>query len=89
MAKTSEPWPVLFALGALGAGLIFGALAMLWSAGPPGVVLTVLWCVPVSAVLAACTYFARKQNKVGLFRAWGIVELIALLGAASLTVLLK
>lgn len=83
--KTTEPWAVLGAIAALGAVLIFAALALMLSAGPRGVVLIVLWCVPVSAVLAAATFFARKQNKAGLLKTWAIVELVALLGAAALT----
>ena len=84
-----EPWAILAAIAALGAVLIFAALALFLRAGPPGVVLIVLWCVPVSAVLAASAFFARKQNKVGLFRVWLVVEVAALLGAAALTTFVK
>lgn len=85
-AKTSEPWAVLLAIAAGGALLIFAAFAMMWAGGrPQGIVLTVLWAVPVSAVMAVSTYFARGQKKGGTMRTFLIVEAIALLGAAALT----
>ena len=89
MTPATEPWGVLGAIAALGAVLIFGALALFMRAGPQGVVLIILWCVPVSAVLAASTFFARKQNKAGLWKAWAIVEAVALLGAAALTAFVR
>lgn len=88
--KTTQPWLLLLLIALLGAGLIFAALALLWSAGgKPGIVLTVLWCVPVSAVLAATVFFARKQQKEGFLPAFLVVEAVALLGAAALTFVIR
>lgn len=80
-----EPW-LLHALIAIGgAVLIYGALALLGVGGRQGAVLIILWAVPVSGVMAACVFFARKQSKVGLWRTFLLVEATALLLAGALS----
>lgn len=80
-----EPWH-LHALIAIGGGvLIYGALALLGHGGRQAVVLVTLWAVPVSGMMAACVYFARKENKQGLGKIFAVVEVIALLLAGALS----
>lgn len=82
---TREPWPLLAAIALGGALLIYAALALLGVGGRQGAVLIILWCVPVSGVMAACTFFARKQNKQGFLKTFLIVEAVALLTAGVLS----
>lgn len=80
-----EPWHLHAAIAVFGALLIYGAMSLMGHGGRQGAVLIILWAVPVSGVMAACTFFARRQKKEGLLKVFLVVEAVALLGAGALS----